>query len=159
MNNMTEKAALSRLTCICAKGEYSKADAFEKLRKWGFDTKTSERIVVTLESGGFIDEERFCRAYIHDKLRLAKWGRLKIAQALSLKRIPSDIARKCLDELIDEDEYIKRLRELLKVKRRSVTGKSEIDIKVKLIRFAASRGYEMKYITSVLGDVDEYENP
>lgn len=157
MNTMTEESAMNRLANICSKGEYSKADIVEKLKKWGFDWESSQRIANGLVSSGFVDDERFCRAYVHDKYRLEKWGRLKIAQALSLKNIPSHIVRRSFNEIIDEEEYIGILRGVLNEKRRTTTGKTKMEIKAKLIRFAASRGYEMDCITSLLGETAAYE--
>lgn len=153
MSTITEEAAVRRIASYCAKSEHSRADAYEKLKKWGFDSKVVEGMLKALETGGFIDDERFCRSFVNDKFRFNKWGRLKIGQALALRKIPSDIAQRYLNE-IDEEEYVNVLQKLINTKKRSVQGKNERDKEAKLIRFAASRGFEMRYIKRCLGGLD-----
>ena len=45
---------------------------------WGIAYDAIDRIINRLEQEKYIDEERFCRAFINDKYRLAKWGKVKI---------------------------------------------------------------------------------
>ena len=154
MNTITEEAAIKRMAGNCAKSEHSRADAYEKFKRWGFSGKTINGMLDALEAGGFIDDERFCRSFVNDKFRFNKWGRLKIAQALALRKIPSDITQRYLNE-IDEEEYLNILQKLIDTKKRSVQGKNEWDKEAKLIRFAASRGFEMRYIKQCLGVSDD----
>lgn len=149
MNAIDEDVAIKRIANYCARSEHCRADACEKLRQWGVEAKAIERILTKLEADGYIDDERFCRSFVNDKFRLAKWGRLKIAQALSFKRIPSEITQRHLNE-IDEEEYAGILENLLKTKIRSIKGKDQKDVEIKLIRFALSRGFEMQYIKQCL---------
>lgn len=44
------------------------------------------RIIDRLVVEKFIDEERYCRAFVNDKFRFAKWGKMKITQALYMKK-------------------------------------------------------------------------
>jgi regulatory protein len=53
-------------------------------------------------------------------------------------------------EAIDPDEGLERLRELLQNKRKTVRGKSEYEIKQKLMRFAAGRGFSLDDIEKAL---------
>ena len=66
-----------------------------------------------------------------------------------MNRIPSSIYDPILDE-VDEENYVEKLRPLLEAKRKTVTGKSEYEIRGKLIRFALSRGFEMDTILKIL---------
>ena len=154
MSTIKEETAVRRIASYCAKSEQSRADAYEKLKKWGFDGKTIEGMLDALETGGFIDDERFCRSFVNDKFRFNKWGRLKIAQALALRKIPGEVYQPYLND-IDEDEYLATLKKLIDMKKRSVHGKNEYDKTAKLIRFAASRGFEMRYIKQCLDMPDE----
>ena len=102
-------------------------------------------ILDRLESEKFIDDERFCRAFVNDKFRFAKWGKMKIAQGLYMKKIPSDVAWRYLNE-IDEEEYLSILRDLLASKRKSIHAADDYELNGKLMRFAMSRGFELKDI-------------
>ena len=143
MIEMTEKEALNRVATYCATAEHCRAEIVEKLQRWGIDYSTIDRVLQRLEEEKYIDEERFCRAFIRDKYRFAKWGRRKIGQALQLKKISFAVYSSCFDE-IDEAEYLSILRDLLASKRKSVRAENEFELNGKLIRFALSRGFEMR---------------
>ena len=137
---MTEEEALNRVAAYCSAAEHCRAEVSDKLQKWGIAYDAIERILARLEAEKYIDDERYCRAFIGDKFRFAKWGKMKIGQGL-----PSDVAWRHLNE-IDQEEYLAVLRDLLASKRKSVRGKDEYELNGKLIRFAMSRGFEMKDI-------------
>ena len=70
---------------------------------------------------------------------------MKIAQGLYVKKIPSDMAWRYLNE-IDLDDYLSILRQLIASKRKSLHAKDEYERTGKLMRFALGRGFEMKDI-------------
>lgn len=109
---LTDEEALNRVASYCSTAEHCRAEINEKLQRWGIAYDTIARILDRLESEKFIDDERFCRAFVNDKFRFAKWGKMKIAQGLYMKKIPSDVAWRYLNE-IDEEEYLSILRDLL----------------------------------------------
>jgi regulatory protein len=94
-----------------------------------------------LESEKYIDEERYCAAYVNDKIRLAKWGKNKVSQGLYMKKIPSEMVRRYLN-LIDKEAYLDGLKGLIVTKRKSVRAQTEYELNGKLIRFAISRGFD-----------------
>ena len=105
----------------------------------------------------YVDDERYCRFFVRDKIRFNKWGRRKVEQALYQKHIPTDISRPILDEVPD-DEYLAVLKPLLKSKARTVKAKSEYEKNMKLIKYAMSRGFTFDIIKQCLsGDMDEIE--
>ena len=142
---ITEKQVLSKLMALCARSEHSSGDMLQKMRLWGLDEATQARIMERLVDGKFIDDERFTRAFVNDKIKYNQWGRRKIEQALWAKGVEQSIQRKILDS-IDENEYLAVLKPLLKSKERSVTGRNEFERQMKLIRFAVSRGFSMDEI-------------
>ena len=142
MNTITEEEALNRMAAYCSAAEHCKAEVNEKLQKWGLPYDVINRIIDRLVVEKFIDEERYCRAFVNDKFRFAKWGKMKIAQGLYMKKIPSDVAWRHLNE-IDEEEYLSILRDLLASKRKSIHAKDDYELNGKLMRFAVSRGFEM----------------
>lgn len=154
MKQWSEKEALAKISGYCSETECCRFDAYTRLKKWGLPPDETEHILQTLEKEKFIDEERYCRSFVNDKFRFNKWGKVKIAQALYMKSIPSAVAWKYLNE-IDADEYLETLRTLLQSKRKSLppSGNS-FETNQKLIRFALSRGFEMK---DVLRFVEEPE--
>lgn len=146
---MTEEQVLNKLTTLCARGEHCQQEMLDKMRKWEIEEDVQARVMEYLLKEKFIDEERYTRMFVEEKIKFNKWGRKKVEQALYMKRIPRSISAPILDE-IDEENYEEILRPLIEAKRKTVTGKSEYEIRGKLIRFALSRGFDMDTILSVL---------
>ena len=147
---MTETEAYNKLTAYCAQAEHCRAEVAEKLQRWGIAYEAIDRITDRLTQEGYIDEERYCRAFVRDKYRLDKWGRAKIIQALQLKKMAPTFYLPILNEVINREEYIAILRGLLSSKRKSVHAEDEAQLREKLIRFALSRGFEMRDIIDCL---------
>jgi regulatory protein len=150
---MSEKDALLRLSALCAQGEHCQWEMTEKLRKWEIDDEAQARIMERLVKDRYVDDERFARAFVLDKIRYNKWGRRKVEQALYQKHIADDIRRRTLDDVSDE-EYLKVLQPLLKQKRRSTKAASDYEMNQKLIRFALGRGFTFDIIRQCM-DVEE----
>ena len=156
MEQMSALEAFGRLTAFCAAGEHCLTEVRERLRRWNVAPDEAEALVRRLVEEQYINEERYCRAYINDKVRFARWGRLKIAQALRQKQIASSLYLPLLDEL-DEAVYSEQLRRLLEAKQREVKGRNAYERKVKLVRFALGRGYEMDEIRRFIPNFEENE--
>lgn len=144
-----EDRAFLRLSALCAASEHCRHDVEEKMRRWQMTDDERQRVTERLVKEKFIDEERYCRAFVSDKMRYNKWGRRKIEQALMMKRIPQDVAQTALDE-IDEEEYSDILRSLIAAKRRGTKAKSEYELDCKLIRFVMGRGFLLNEIKEVM---------
>lgn len=154
---MSEKDALLRLSALCAQGEHCQWEMTEKLRKWEIDDEAQARIMERLVKDRYVDDERFARAFVLDKIRYNKWGRRKVEQALYQKHIADDIRRRTLDDVSDE-EYLKVLQPLLKQKRRSTKAASDYEMNQKLIRFALGRGFTFDIIRQCMDVEEEMED-
>ncbi len=152
---MTGQQALAKLTALCSGAEHCSYEMTEKMRRWEIDEETQARIMEYLTKEKYVDDSRFCRAFIREKMRFNKWGRRKIELALCQKRIDKSVSAEALDE-VDASEYVAILRPMLKQKGRSVKANSEYEKNMKLIKFAMSRGFTFDVIKECLtGDMDE----
>ena len=146
---MTESEGKTRAEAYCSAAEHCRSEVRAMLERHGAEKPDIESIINNLVKEGFIDESRYAHAFVHDKVRFAKWGRVKIAQALWQKRIPQDITDAAL-ESIDDDEYLAALRDVVKAKFRTVKGATEYERKMKTMRSVCSRGYEPALVRKVL---------
>ena len=153
---MTAEQAFLRLSALCARGEHCQQEMLDKMRRWGVDEAAQASVMQRLSSERYVDDERFCRAFVRDKIKYDKWGRRKVEQALWLKHIDADTSRRVLDE-IDDDEYISTLRPLLQQKRRSTRAASDYELRQKLMKWALGRGFGMDIIRQCM-DIDEDES-
>ena len=152
----SEDEAFNKLSALCARAEHSSGEMVDKMRRWGIDDETQARIMARLVSGKYIDDERYARLFVEDKIRFDHWGRTKIALTLRRKGIDSTTAASVLDD-IDDDRYLEVLRPLIQAKRRTVKARNDYERTGKLMRFALSRGFTMDQIRRCLDGADEYE--
>ena len=143
MKQISESEMLHRAAAYCSASERCIQDVEKKIKAAGLTGEESDRIVARLLEERFIDESRFARYFVNDKLHFNKWGRIKINYEMQRKGIPSDIRSEALAG-IDEQEYQSILLSLLKSKKKSTRGKDDRDVYTKLLRFAAGRGFETK---------------
>ena len=152
--DITEQEAYLQLAALCAQAEHCEQEMRDKMRRWELDAAAQDRIITRLTTERYIDNERYARAFVKDKIRYNKWGRRKVQQALWQKHIDNDIQQRVLDE-IDEKEYLDVLRPLLKQKRKSIKAASEYELNQKLVRFALGRGFGFDIIRQCLNVNDD----
>lgn len=156
MKEVTEQGAYLQLAQLCARSEHCQHELTEKMRRWQMNDETQARVMQRLVSERFVDDERYARAFVHDKVRYNKWGRRKVEQALWQKHIGEDIRQRALDE-VDDEEYLTVLRPLLQQKRKSTKAQSDYELNQKLVRFALSRGFTFDVIRQCLDVEEEFE--
>ena len=139
--NINYRQALTKVMAMCSQSERCRFDIVAKLTQWELPEEEIAEAVDYLVKEHFLDEERFVRFYVNDKLRFNNWGKVKLKFMLRQKQIPEPIIREALDQ-INDDLYIKTLQNLLKTKVKSVKGTSDYERKGKLAVFAQSHGFE-----------------
>ena len=152
---ITENEAYNRVAARCVQREYCRADWYRKLQEAGLTAQQTEKVLDRLEDEKFIDEERYSRSFVHDKLLYDRWGRIKITYSLRQKAISNEHISAAL-ATIDEEEYVGILKEVLRLKSKSIKADSGYEHKQKLARFAASRGFEPGLVFKLLDLDDEY---
>ena len=171
---MNERQALERMSSRCAKSEQCEADVRRKLAEWEQDDAAADRIVERLRAEGFVDDERFCRAFVEDKWRFNRWGRTKIRMALRMKGMDGAPADEAL-AAVDDNEYREVLAAMLRenqldavvlthgdnlvyatampgIEGVAVSAASDYERYQKLIRFALGRGFEIDVIKDCLNE-------
>lgn len=150
---LSENEARYKAEAYCSLSEHCIAEVEDKLRQWGATPETAETIIQHLLKERYIDQERFCIAFVRDKYRFNQWGRIKISQALRTKRIPESTIAVGMKE-IDEQEYMETLSGLITQKKRSIKADTAYELNGKLIRFAIGRGFEMEAILRCVKQAD-----
>lgn len=149
MKPLSEPEALNRAAAYCSTCERCISEVTAKLVAWGIGGNARERIIERLVSENFINEERYSQAFVNDKLRFNRWGRVKIAAALREKRLPQHLIKAAI-ECINESEYNDALYSLIEAKRRELRGKEDYAAKQKIFRFVAGRGFEPNIIIEAI---------
>ena len=142
---------LQRAAALCCQSEHCVADITEKLLRWGVSREDSDRIIDRLIDEKYIDGSRYALAYVRDKVRFSHWGRVKIKNMLRMLRVSEQDIRNAFDSF-DEDEYLGVLENVIESKRRTLPEAESYASRVKLIRFALQRGFEMHEITKFISE-------
>lgn len=138
----TAEEARLKAEAYCSMAERCTDDVLRKLGQWGAREDAHGAIVDALREERYIDDRRYAVAFVRDKYRFNQWGRIKISQALRVKHVALEDISAALEE-IDEEEYESILVSLLLKKRQGIKANSDYERNGKMIRFAASHGYEM----------------
>ena len=149
----TEQEAYLQLAALCAQAEHCQQEMRDKMKRWEMAPEVQERVIARLIKERYIDDERYARAFVKDKIRYNKWGRRKVQQGLWMKHIDDDIQQRVLSE-VDDTEYLAVLKPLLIQKAKSIKAENDYELTQKLVRFALGRGFTYDIIRQCL-DVDD----
>ncbi len=149
MKQLTPGEALNKAAAYCTLCERCISEVSTKLAAWGVPHGEQQKILEHLQQEGFIDEARYCRAFVNDKVRFNRWGRIKIRAALSEKRLPRELVNEAIEN-INEEQYMTALAEVIAAKRRELKGQDDYAAQQKIMRYAAGRGYEPSLIMKAI---------
>lgn len=142
--------ALVKMEAWCAYQDRCLFEVQNKLQSWNIDFSAQEKIIEKLILNRFLDEKRFVESFISGKVRIKRWGRIKIKYHLFQKQIDKKLIEQGL-KTIDQEIYWDNLVTL--ATRKSSEIKSTEDLwkaKQKVMIYLASKGYEQDLIYEVV---------
>lgn len=144
----------------CARSEQCASDLKTKLKAYELSDSEWEKLLDRLTAENYLNEARYCNAFINDHIRFSKWGKRKIMLALHTKGLNPASYQQILDD-IDESEYKKGLMELLKKQHNLNQKKPHMHPKQKLFQFALQRGFEpnliQQCVNSIIGPSNAFD--
>jgi len=149
---LTPAQALAKIMRYCAYQERSHREVRNKLFEYGLFASEVDELITQLITQGFLNEERFAKAYAGGKFRMKQWGRVKIRHELQAQGLTINCIQRGLNE-IDPADYRKTLLKLLKKKFTEVKEPNNFKKKDKIARFAIGKGYEPDLVWEYLKDL------
>ena len=143
MAQLTAKAE-----AYCAAAEHCISEMRTKLQQWEATDEQCDEIIAHLVQNNYINEQRYCHAFTHDKVLYQGWGRIKIRAYLHAKHLPSEAISQALKD-IDETEYQKTLERVISSKKRTLKT-IDTAAREKLLRFGMQRGFTYEEISEYL---------
>jgi regulatory protein len=116
--------------------------------KLNVDEET-EKIIDALAKDKYIDDARYARAFVIDKIRFNKWGVIKVRYLLRGKQISTADITTALRS-VDPEEYRRIVFDELTKKRKGLHINDSYKLKAKLYAFANQRGYETALINEFI---------
>ncbi len=147
------KQAYSKMARLCSRSEQCSTDIRKKIIAFELVSEVVDEIIEKLKAEKYLNDERYIKAYVADKFRINKWGRVKIRHNLRMKGLSEAMIQNELDEM-DEEKYKAVLIKTMKAKAKTVKKKNRFEKMGQIIRFAQTRGFEPelihRYMNSVL---------
>lgn len=135
----------------------SKKEVIEFLKKNEVDEIDTKHILDDLEGKGWINDEKFCKAYISDKFYLSNYGPAKIYHELLKHQIDEKVIMTYLSELNQEDIY-DHLFKMIQKKIKANHQYSRGILKQRILSYFFDQGYEKEMILSIFDELYE-EDP
>ncbi len=142
---MSAKSVAVRLL---SRREHSAFEIRDKLLKRDFDSEEIDRVIIELQQGGWLSDERFAEAYIRMR-QLKGFGPVRIAMELNERGVKEHIVDDYLHA--DDDSWRQTLEQQYRKKYKDKPIDDYND-KAKRIRFLQYRGFVLDVIYQVVKD-------
>ena len=142
---------LLKLQSFCAYQERCIKEVRDKLKRLKVEPQYFNSIISSLVNDNYLNEDRFVKSFVSDKIRLNKWGKVKIRYELLKKQIPESLINKQLSE-IDEDTYTNLIQDTINKKLKEFPQPLSPKDRNKLIRQLLSKGFEPTLIQNSMDD-------
>lgn len=130
---------VAKLMKYCAYQERSTLEVLSKARTFKLTKAQIDSAIEILIKDDFLNEERFCRAFVKGKLNIKKWGPYKIRSALAEKGVSLNKCDDFINE-IDSANFENNLSYWLDYRlRKEEINRINFD---KHYRFLISKGFE-----------------
>ncbi len=133
----------------CAYQERSHQEVKNKLYDFGLPPYEVDEMISHLITEGYLNEERFAKAFAGGKFRLKSWGRLKIIQALEGKGLTKNCIASGLKE-INESDYTNTVKSLIEKKTKQITEENPFIKRDKLAQYIIQKGFEPELVWRIV---------
>ncbi len=137
--------AKQKIYRYCAYQERSHQEVRDKLYEYGLYKSDVEDILTQLITDGFLNEERFAKAFAGGKFRMMHWGRLKIINELEARHISPYCIKTAMKE-IPADDYTKTLFDLVERKSNQLEEPNAFVKRDKVARYVIQKGFEPELV-------------
>jgi len=139
------KEVLVKITRLCSRSEQCSNEIRKKIINAGVEEDLADEMVQSLIEENYLNDERYVKAYVADKFKFNKWGKIKMRHYLRLKGLPDEVIAIGLDE-IDKEKYKAVLIKTMKDKAKTIKKKNKFEKMGQIIRFTQNRGFEPELI-------------
>jgi regulatory protein len=147
-----EELILEKIKSYCQYQERCTKEVRKKLYTFKTSTESTEKIISFLTKNDFLNDERFVKFFIQGKLRIKKWGKIKLKYELKSRGINYQIIEAFIKDIPD-DEYISYFEEFSSNKIKFLKGTLD-QKKRSFINYFTYRGWENDLIYQKLRDIN-----
>ena len=146
-----EKIIIEKIQSYCLYQDRCVMEVKNKLYSFKVSSQLVENIVEYLIDNDYLNEERYTKMFIQGKLRIKKWGRIKLKYELRSKGIDIKTINEHINQ-INEEDYINYFNEFSTSKIKFLKGTKD-QKKRSFINYFTYRGWENDLIYQKLRDI------
>ena len=147
-----EKLILEKMRSYCMYQERCIQEVKKKLTRLNAVPKSKSKIINHLIDNDYLNEVRFTKSFIQGKLRIKKWGIIKLNYELKIRGIKKFIIDEEINKISKED-YYDYFNEFSKNKIKTLKGSKE-QKKRSFINYFTYRGWENNLIYEKLNEIN-----
>tara|TARA_B100000989_G_scaffold140211_1_gene104303 strand:- start:57 stop:524 length:468 start_codon:yes stop_codon:yes gene_type:complete len=147
-----EKVILEKMRSYCMYQDRCIQEVKKKLTRLQVDPKTKSKIINHLIDDDYLNEVRFTKSFIQGKLRIKKWGRIKLNYELKKRGVTKFIIDQEINKISKED-YCQYFNEFSNNKIKTLKGSKE-QKKRSFVNFFTYRGWEINLIYEKLYEIN-----
>ena len=147
-----EKVILEKMRSYCMYQERSIQEVKKKLTCLQVISKTKSKIINHLIDNDYLNEVRFAKSFIQGKLRIKKWGKIKLNYELRIRGVKKFIIDEEINK-ISKDDYYDYFNEFSNNKIKILKG-SKDQKKRSFINYFTYRGWENNLIYEKLNEIN-----
>lgn len=151
--SLTPEQAFQKIKHYCAYQERCHSEVREKLYGMGLRKAEVETLISRLIEDDYLNETRFAAQFAGGHFRLKKWGRIKIAYELRLKKISPYAIKMALKE-IDEPGYRLTLEKMASARWTSLKNEPPLSRLSKTSAYLVRKGYENDLVYEVVAQIN-----
>ena len=146
-----EKIIIEKIQSYCLYQDRCIKEVKNKLYSFKVSSQLVENIVEYLIDNDYLNEERYTKMFIQGKLRIKKWGRIKLKYELRSKGIDIKTINEHINQ-INEEDYMNYFNEFSTSKIKFLKGTKD-QKKRSFINYFTYRGWENNLIYQKLRDI------
>lgn len=125
----------------------------EKLNKHGFSEDVIDKITADFKKRGLLDDAKFAKMWLADRMNLKPMGKLKLRQELKEKGISEFDIDDTFESAKNEIDEYESARKLAQNRLRQMKGLHELTMKRRLAGFLSRRGFSYDAVIKVVNEV------
>ena len=146
-----DKVIIEKIQSYCLYQDRCVMEVKNKLYSFKVSSQLVENIVEYLIDNDYLNEERYTKMFIQGKLRIKKWGRIKLKYELRSKGIDIKTINEHINQ-INEEDYMNYFNEFSTSKIKFLKGTKD-QKKRSFINYFTYRGWENNLIYQKLRDI------
>ena len=150
--NEEEQLVLEKIQSYCLYQERCLQEVKNKLLSLKINVNSAEKIIKSLKENDYLNEDRYVKLFIQGKLRIKKWGKIKLKNELRIRSIDKNIIEKYING-ISETDYLSYFNDFSRTKIERLKGTQD-QKKRSFINYFTYRGWENTLIYEKLKDIN-----